>query len=1163
MKKSWLIGLLIVLILVVLGIVAYFIVNTDVFENKDNSIEFSFEDCISLGNSQDDCYIQQARAENNLEICDFSVSAEKRNDCYDVIVPENYYVDEKDLEGEGEVNGEDSLITGNVIYSSKDQVAYGEYDLNAIYPDFDYKVIEFADNDEDITIETAIDNAGSGAKVYLMYKNSPYFGSEGWNEREMSLNSAGKWQAVLPLSEMTPFTNLPNMIANGGMEEWDSEGNSPESWRVGWATIGRSSLDNGAWKLRYSPMYFTTNANGGDDRGQCTPENSMELKGSINSDVFVIEGDYIGFIAIQTLVHELNEPTERTDFVTPWGERINSNADYRESTIRPRVQLIDAETGEVLEDSVIYEGLDFGVMLEYEWNVSNYNEKRAYIKIIDNDLRAAGIVVGSFLQLKINDTGFDNIPFSNGEKILENINFEKGDFSNWNTNTDFLWRLVKEDRSIWPIDEADYKDDDNWKGAGTAVQGRLFDYHKGTYNGWRPLVGDLNNDGRFQELTSARSIYVAQNYADEICVSDGQCHGLIQGIANRNYSTRGVDERLVPSVFNGVVGVHFEKYLKMEEGFGDYVLTSEYNAHLKQGVFKPVWNWINPNLRCPGTTCNADRTCNCETMDCEINLHNSWTADMIAQTPYEFTYKARTDKDLASAQLVLWCDYVGEKFFHEGYVDEVGYTMDVESRGKFFAGGSCKIGTEWTECKSVIMAPKDITKCGNFRLVTGKMATHSVGGGNTLWLDDLEVKPIRTGIRYYIKVVNDEGIFSSSTPDSEKEWAIDQGSFNPIFRRKPVKFFAEIDGSDNWRNYEVEFDINGQESLDPLGSWSLGALLFRAEDKNNYYKLDINFKHNLVELRKSENGIGETIYLNNPIPRSYGRKIKEIPARDYRPFFDERVSDKAIDFNRWYHVKVRVNNNEITVYLDNRKIIEETNTAFANGGIGLTGYQGDVLFDNIIVRSLSGQTLFQDSFNNLNKWDISSDFYKRADFITVGQESNWQQALEVNDFESEAGVKKWNEWNFDSGTATGRYVALKINDGGLYCNRNGEFIGEESSGYFFSTRLYELEILDESGENVLINKSIIDTNVKVYSNINDGVLGRDSGGRVSSIYGQRDSSMLKYEPMAYVVFDLEENKQINKFRLYSSGVQRASTWSGCNPDQTADIRDFTIEVLQE
>jgi hypothetical protein len=75
---------------------------------------------------------------------------------------------------------------------------------------------------------------------------------------------------------------------------------------------------------------------------------------------------------------------------------------------------------------------------------------------------------------------------------------------------------------------------------------------------------------------------------------------------------------------------------------------------------------------------------------------------------------------------------------------------------------------------------------------------------NIIWIDNVTFKPIRTGIKYYIKVVNDLGSFSDIFKDAEKEWDIQNGKFIITAGKKAATFFA---GSDSWDNYTIEYKI--------------------------------------------------------------------------------------------------------------------------------------------------------------------------------------------------------------------------------------------------------------------------------------------------------------------------------------------------------------------
>lgn len=116
--------------------------------------------------------------------------------------------------------------------------------------------------------------------------------------------------------------------------------------------------------------------------------------------------------------------------------------------------------------------------------------------------------------------------------------------------------------------------------------------------------------------------------------------------------------------------------------------------------------------------------------------------------------------------------------------------------------------------------------------------------------------------------------------------------------------------------------------------------------------------------------------------------------------------------NRSYQVKIKVQNNNIRVYIDGKQIFNVNDSTFANGEIGLTSsYNLNSYFDNVVVKNSSGSTIFSDNFSSgMSKWNDGDmpSFYNQGQWsITAGNlKHSGQESITLK----RAGSHNWKNY---------------------------------------------------------------------------------------------------------------------------------------------------------
>ena len=138
-------------------------------------------------------------------------------------------------------------------------------------------------------------------------------------------------------------------------------------------------------------------------------------------------------------------------------------------------------------------------------------------------------------------------------------------------------------------------------------------------------------------------------------------------------------------------------------------------------------------------------------------------------------------------------------------------------------------------------------------------------------------------------------------------------------------------GNSEWDNYRIELDVNNQQGIDE-------GIGFRYTPGGDSYELNLRHgtgSYNTPEaiLRKNQDGI-----------------VTAVGDTHSSPLINQR----------WYHVKIETQNENIKIWIDNTLIfdIEDTGTKVKKGMLTLSYWTGDVgvvyvRFDNIQITALA------------------------------------------------------------------------------------------------------------------------------------------------------------------------------------------------------------------
>lgn len=169
----------------------------------------------------------------------------------------------------------------------------------------------------------------------------------------------------------------------------------------------------------------------------------------------------------------------------------------------------------------------------------------------------------------------------------------------------------------------------------------------------------------------------------------------------------------------------------------------------------------------------------------------------------------------------------------------------------------------------------------------------------------------------------------------------------------------------DWTNYRFSFDTRPLETGEGNGfTFAQAGWAFRAEDSNNAYVWLLgNYPHSGAEggnLTKIAYDGGDRLYVT----------IEPLP-------FDIRSGE-------WYHVETTVEGNEIVTTIEGQRVDMTTDDVLDSGTIGFREADTEsALFDNVIVETLSGETLFQSSFDDESALDVFEESIPPEQVVAV------------------------------------------------------------------------------------------------------------------------------------------------------------------------------------
>ena len=167
-------------------------------------------------------------------------------------------------------------------------------------------------------------------------------------------------------------------------------------------------------------------------------------------------------------------------------------------------------------------------------------------------------------------------------------------------------------------------------------------------------------------------------------------------------------------------------------------------------------------------------------------------------------------------------------------------------------------------------------------------------------------------------------------------WAVEDDVGNKVLRQKHTSNEAYIFAGDNsWTDYSIEAKIR----LDDGGAFP--GILARVQDTNNFYYFQINKNARGLVLDKKVNG-------------SFTRLAE---------------ADLYVRGNTWYTLKLVLEGNIITAYLDGKKVMRVVDNTFSRGRIGFRTRWGVVSIDDVIV---TDERILYDNFEdgNLDGWNV-------------------------------------------------------------------------------------------------------------------------------------------------------------------------------------------------
>ena len=185
---------------------------------------------------------------------------------------------------------------------------------------------------------------------------------------------------------------------------------------------------------------------------------------------------------------------------------------------------------------------------------------------------------------------------------------------------------------------------------------------------------------------------------------------------------------------------------------------------------------------------------------------------------------------------------------------------------------------------------------------------------STLFSDDFNMEQTG-GIPSKWQVVFKEGVFASVKGTTQSNDA-----FGMVLELKG-RFVRT--GESNWKDYTVDTEFK----ISNAGEHEGPEVMFRMQDENNYY---------LFTTETQPTGTNYALY-----------KVTDGTKWEFK----QRASAKRIDDTAWHDLKVSIQGNDFTAYMDDENVLTTTvDGTFNTGDIGLMSHPfSSIYFDNLAV----------------------------------------------------------------------------------------------------------------------------------------------------------------------------------------------------------------------
>jgi len=172
---------------------------------------------------------------------------------------------------------------------------------------------------------------------------------------------------------------------------------------------------------------------------------------------------------------------------------------------------------------------------------------------------------------------------------------------------------------------------------------------------------------------------------------------------------------------------------------------------------------------------------------------------------------------------------------------------------------------------------------------------------------------------------------AKNSAEGPSEWVVEDGKLKQksnIFRSgaDEYDFFEGThvitkEGND-WKNYEVSADFSIDGDNDGVG------ILFRYTDEEHYYRF---------------------ITVEDPVNHGPFRRLQ---IKDGDKYITLTESKEGYDPSTWHSIKIRVVNDNIDIFFDNKNIFSKKDSRYTGGRIGLQTYAEQPVFDNVLVSEI-------------------------------------------------------------------------------------------------------------------------------------------------------------------------------------------------------------------